>query len=361
MKISSQLRALCNIHDIIHIYSMLCGGFMTPIKPKVFIGSARESIDYVDAIHEQLHHVAEVTPWSAGVFPALEYTMESLERQLETNDFAVFVFSPDDVVNSRGIVTFKTRDNTLFEMGIFWGRLRRGRVFYLIPDQVPVQKNVEGYRLPSDLDGLSVLKYEIRGDNNFQAAVNMACSGIKKSIQELQFFSDPANLLEEAYINTEKDYSIIRFLRKLSKELLSNTSRKYEYLAEGIRTTYQPPLNFSIEGIGVWHAEDNGLRQIAGNEGRNLFYQFGINEGKQESNRIIVVDCFFKNEESVLRKSDIHFDKRYALCYPIGNQLVLLVAITGTRELSEVEIDSIFKHNYNLMDTINYIFGGDSE
>ncbi|GAA0337579.1 hypothetical protein GCM10008967_29800 [Bacillus carboniphilus] len=107
-------------------------------------------------------------------------------------------------------------------------------------------------------------------------------------------------------------------------------------------------------------AEEHGLRQIAGNEGRDLFYEFGVNEGRHESERIIVVDCFLKSEESVLRKSDIHFDKRYGLCYPIGKQLVLLVAITGTRELSEEEIDDIFRHNYNLMNTINYIFGGDS-
>ncbi|GAA0337569.1 hypothetical protein GCM10008967_29790 [Bacillus carboniphilus] len=150
------------------------------IKPKLFIGSARESIEYVDAIHEQLHYVAEVTPWSAGTFAALEYTMESLERQLDMNDFAVFVFSPDDVVNTRGNITFKTRDNTIFEMGLFWGRLRRGRVFYIIPDLIPNQEGVEGYRLPSDLDGLTVLKYEIRTDQNFEAAVNRACRAIKQ-------------------------------------------------------------------------------------------------------------------------------------------------------------------------------------
>ncbi|WP_254842787.1 TIR domain-containing protein [Bacillus sp. MRMR6] len=275
---------------------------MTTIKPKLFIGSARESIEYVDAIHEQLHYVAEVTPWSAGTFAALEYTMESLERQLDINDFAVFVFSPDDVVNTRGNITFKTRDNTLFEMGLFWGRLRRGRVFYIIPDQIPNQEGVEGYRLPSDLDGLTVLKYEIRTDQNFEAAVNRACRAIKTKIQELQFYADPSKLLEEAYNNTEKDYSIIRLLRKLSKELLLNPTRKYEYLTEGVRTAYQPPEFFSVEGIGVWMAEEHGLRQIAGNEGRDLFYEFGVNEGRQESERIIVVDCFLKSEESVLQK-----------------------------------------------------------
>jgi hypothetical protein len=333
---------------------------MTTIKPKLFIGSARESINYVDAIHEQLHYVAEVTPWSAGTFNPLEYTMESLERRLKESDFAVFVFSPDDVINIRGNITFATRDNTLFEMGLFWGRLKRGRVFYIIPEEIPTKDGVDGFRMPSDLEGLSVLKYEVRTDNNFEAAVSRACRAIKTKIEELHFFEDPEKLLEEANFNTEQDYAIIRLLRKFSKELLNDPLKKYEYLAEGVRTAYQPPDLFSIEGIGVWKAEEpNGLRQIAGSEGRDLFYEFGINDGKPESERIVVVDCFLKNEELVLRKRDIHFDKRYGLCYPIGNKLVLLVAITGTRALSEEEIDDIFNLNYNLMSTINYIFGGD--
>lgn len=333
---------------------------MSIIKPKLFIGSARESIHYVDAIHELLHYDAEITPWSAGVFSALEYPMESLERQLNESDYAIFVFSPDDVVKTRGSTVFKTRDNTVFEMGLFWGRLKRGRVFFIIPESISNEEATEGFRLPSDLAGLTVLTYEIRSDKNYEAAVNRACKVIKTKIQELRFFNDPAKLLEDAINNTEKDYAIIRLLRKLSKGLVNNPARKYEYLAEGVLTGYQPPESFSIEGIGVWKAEQHGLRQIAGSEGRTLFYEYGVNEGKRDADRIIVVDCFLKNEESVLRKSDIHFDKRYGLCYPVGNQLVLIISITGTKTLSEEEIDDIFRHNYNLMNTINYIFGGDS-
>ncbi|WP_270583791.1 hypothetical protein [Bacillus smithii] len=52
---------------------------MAQNKPRVFIGSARESIDYVNAVHEALSYVAEVTPWSDGAFNPLNYTMEDLE------------------------------------------------------------------------------------------------------------------------------------------------------------------------------------------------------------------------------------------------------------------------------------------
>ncbi|MCM3570433.1 TIR domain-containing protein [Neobacillus mesonae] len=334
---------------------------MTKIKPKLFIGSAKESIEYVDAIHESLSHAAEVTPWSAGAFLPLEYNMETLERQLDENDFAVFVFSPDDVVNIRGTITFTTRDNTLFEMGLFWGRLRRGRVFYMIPGTIPENEEAKGFRLPSDLDGLTVLRYEIRSDNNYTAAVNVACRAIKRKIAELSFFKDPAKLLAEAQANMDKDYALIRILRTLSKRLLSDPSKKFEYLQEAVRNAYQAPDYYYVEAIGVWLAEgQEGLRQIAGNDGQGEFYPFHINETREDTERIVVIDCFLQSTELVFQKNSTAFDNTYVLCYPIGNQLVLTVAITGKRTLSQEEIDEIFLDNYNLLSTINTIFGGAS-
>jgi hypothetical protein len=334
---------------------------MTQTKPKVFIGSATESIQYVDAIHGALVRIAEVTPWSAGAFRPLEYNMENLERLLDENDFAVFVFSPDDVVNIRDHIMFTTRDNTLFEMGLFWGRLRRGRVFYVIPDGLPEDVAAKGFRLPSDLEGLSVLRYEVRMDKNYDAAVNLACRAIKRKIEKLGIFQDPARLLVEAKTNMEKDYSLIRILRTLSKRLITDPTKKFDYLQEAVRNAYQAPNSYYVEGIGVWQAEgQDGLRQIAGNDGQGEFYPFNVNDNRAETDRIIVIDCFLQSNELVLQKTSTAFDNTYVLCYPIGNQLVLTVAITGRRALTRTEIDDIFLDNYNLLSTINTIFGGAS-
>jgi predicted nucleotide-binding protein len=333
-------------------------------KPKVFIGSARESINYVNAIQEQLSYCAEVTPWSAGAFRSLEYPMEALERELTQNDFAIFVFSPDDVVNIRGVTSFITRDNTLFEMGLFWGRLKRGRVFYLIPDTTPDNDDVKGLRLPSDLEALTVLTYQVRSDHNYNAAVNVACGKIQTIIEEMGFFQDPAVLLKEALETTEQDYAIIRLLRTLSKHLLDDPTQKYEYLSEAVRSTYKVPTAYFVEGIGIWlkeeHQDHIGLRQVAGNEGQGKFYDFGVNADKEQSDRIVVVDCLLNSEELVLLKHNTSFDKKYVLCYPIGNEIVLTVAIAGRDSLTENEIDKIFLDNHKLLGIINYLFGGAS-
>lgn len=292
----------------------------------------------------------------------MEYPMEALERQLNENDFAIFVFSPDDVATIRGSESFITRDNTLFEMGLFWGRLKRERVFFIVPDVTPDTDGVGGLRIPSDLAALTVLTYQVRSDNNYNAAVNVACGKIQTIIEELGSFEDPALLLHEALETSEQDYAIIRLLRTLSKHLLKDASNKYEYLSEAVRSTYMVPPSYFVEGIGVWLKEENqdytGLRQIAGNEGQGKFYDFGVNTGKNQSERIVVVDCLLNSEELVLLKNNTSFDKKYVLCYPIGNEIVLTVALTGRVSLSEAEMDQIFLDNHKLLGIINYLFGG---
>ena len=330
-------------------------------KPKLFIGSSAEALDYVQAVHELLSRHAEVTPWSAGSFLAMDYPMESLEQQLDHSDFAVFIFSPDDLVQIRGKQYFAARDNIIFEMGLFWGKLGRERVFCILPEKVLAEsdgKPVVGYRIPTDLQGLTVLKYEQRTDGNFQAAVHVACSHIIKAIKERKHFLDPAKELEKISAQLDEDYALIRFLRKLARGLLKDSSKKFEYLSEGLWNAFSPPDSFSVEGIGIYKAEgSDGLRQIAGNEGRNHFYPFNINDGRKEDERILVVDCFLKNEEQVLLK-DQYIDHKYVFCYPIEKQLVITIAITGRKKLASKDIDQIFLANHDLIKAVHYLFGG---
>jgi hypothetical protein len=56
-----------------------------------------------------------------------------------------------------------------------------------------------------------------------------------------------------------------------------------------------------------------------------------------------------------------HLFKTYLICYPIGNELVITVTISGSTFLTDDGIDSQFLANYDLMKTIHYLFGGASE
>jgi len=154
------------------------------VKPKVFIGSSREGIAIANAIHANLTYEAECTVWKDGVFQPSSSTLVDLMRILRNSDFAIFVFSPDDVSIMRENADQVVRDNVLFELGLFIGRLGQERCFFLIPDS-------EKMRLPTDLFGVNPTKYESgRSDSNWEAAVNPACMQILRVISQLKSFQD---------------------------------------------------------------------------------------------------------------------------------------------------------------------------
>ena len=148
-------------------------------KPSLFIGSSSEGLDIARAIEYNLQHDVEVTIWDQGIFGLSHGPLESLVASLERFDFATLVITPDDVTISRGNVTQSPRDNVMFELGLFMGRLGRARTFIVCSDH-------KDMKLPSDLAGVTIATYSSsRSDGNFVAAVSPSCFMIRKSIKDL--------------------------------------------------------------------------------------------------------------------------------------------------------------------------------
>src|SRR5688572_13507049 len=104
---------------------------MSNTRPSVFIGSSGEGDKIAMAVEVILNDVADVTRWKNGVFGLGQGTLEALIKAAEEYDFAVLVLTPDDVTTSRGSVENSPRDNVLFELGLFMGRLGRDRTFII--------------------------------------------------------------------------------------------------------------------------------------------------------------------------------------------------------------------------------------
>lgn len=155
------------------------------MKPKIFIGSSREGLDIANAIHANLTRDAECTVWANGVFQISGTTIHSLIQTLRTSDFGIFVFSPDDLSIMRGNENPVVRDNVIFELGLFVGRLSIERCFFITPD------NVSDLRLPTDLMGVTPGQYEAgRQDKNWLAATNPVCMQIRARLIDLKSFQD---------------------------------------------------------------------------------------------------------------------------------------------------------------------------
>ena len=146
-------------------------------KPAIFIGSSTEGRPIADALHESLRHDGDVSIWNQGVFGLGASTLESLIRQLDRTDFAVLVFTADDLVTSRGAESATARDNVLFELGLFMGRLGRTSAYAFISD-------ADKLKIPSDLHGINFATFRPRGDGDLRKAVADAAIDIRNAIAQ---------------------------------------------------------------------------------------------------------------------------------------------------------------------------------
>ena len=98
--------------------------------------------------------------------------MEALDRF----DFAAFVLSPDDIVQLRNQEFRSARDNVVFELGLFIGRLGRKRCFIVMP------RDISDFHLPSDLLGTTPVTFDGNRTDE-QAAVGPVANKIRRQIQ----------------------------------------------------------------------------------------------------------------------------------------------------------------------------------
>ena len=102
-------------------------------RPRAFIGSAKEHIALARAVQENLDDDFETTVWDQGVFGLSRYTLDALQEELDRSDLGIFVLAPLDLSLLRGRARTVPRDNVIFELGFFAGRLGYHRTFFITP------------------------------------------------------------------------------------------------------------------------------------------------------------------------------------------------------------------------------------
>ena len=117
---------------------------------RVFIISSAEALPIARAIQNAIAN----DPFSHDSLdrrcvPSGElHARESRKRRSQNSDFAIAIAHADDLTESRGKAWPSPRDNVIFELGLFMGRLGRARAILVEPRE-------EKVKLPSDLAGLT--------------------------------------------------------------------------------------------------------------------------------------------------------------------------------------------------------------
>ena len=129
-------------------------------KLRVFIGSSSEGRQIAEELRERLSTIADAVVWT-GIFHLGDTSIEALFAELRRATHAVLVATADDVARVRGRQYSAPRDNVIFELGLFMGRLGRRRT-YLLAERA--------LKLPSDLAGLTIAHFEMDRISKFVQA-----------------------------------------------------------------------------------------------------------------------------------------------------------------------------------------------
>lgn len=144
-------------------------------RPNLFIGCSVEDLEVARAIQFNLDHdKIDTEIWTDNIFLPSSYTISDLLSQLKKSDFALFVMSGNDITESRGTRLLTPRDNVVFEIGLFMGKLKNDRVMMIKP-------RGEKLKIPSDLLGLRLLEYD-SSMKNLSSALGPACFEIRAVI-----------------------------------------------------------------------------------------------------------------------------------------------------------------------------------
>lgn len=153
------------------------------MKANLFISSSVEGLPIANAIQQNLERDCNPTVWDQGIFQLSSSALDGLLAALKTHQFAIFVFTPDDVVKIRENTTLVARDNIVFEFGLFFGGLGKERVYYIKPRNVDLH-------IPTDLLGINSGSYDPdREDQNLQAALGPFCNQVREKLKAFLYES----------------------------------------------------------------------------------------------------------------------------------------------------------------------------
>lgn len=146
---------------------------------RVFIISSAEALPIARMVQEAFERDPFLTTvWTDGVFKVTSYALASLEEQVEASDFAIAIAHADDLTDSRGKEWPSPRDNVVFELGLFMGRLGRARAILMEPRE-------EQVKLPSDLAGITTITYRYERGEDASTLLAPACNKLRRHIEAL--------------------------------------------------------------------------------------------------------------------------------------------------------------------------------
>ena len=222
------------------------------MKPRVFIGSASESLDVARTVKGELAPEFDVSIWTDEIFRSNKNTLETLLTEAGSFDFGVMILSKDDYTKSRDKIFDSPRDNTLFEFGIFIGRMGEGHAFAL---------SEKGVQSPSDLFGVTIEEYDKDAAsgayNNLSVCVSKISRLMKESLELGWLGMLPSTALAIGYFDN--------FIKPVAESIASKISVEIDGASRLLRKLYvvmPEDLDADMKERASVYYQSNLLKQI---------------------------------------------------------------------------------------------------
>ena len=220
--------------------------------PRVFIASSSEGLAAAEAMKARLEPTLSCTIWHEGVFRLSSYALIDLEAQLSKTDYAVFLFTQDDISFIRGKEVSVVRDNVIYELGMFTGKLGRERCYMVMPF------GTDKSHIPTDLSGIYIGYYDPKGhEGNLEAELGTIAYKIKSAIAGLEASSATASQRE---------------IHKLAAQIVSKDIEKDFGVAELENTLFSKlPAILKVVAKQTFYEECKQRITITPNASGNIF------------------------------------------------------------------------------------------
>lgn len=121
-------------------------------KKRIFIGSSSEELNLAEVAKGILEPEFEVTIWNdtiwdTAVFKINNNFLHDLLKATLQYDFGLLLGTTDDKVIVREKEMLQSRDNVLFELGLFMGRLGLSKCAFVVEKELKILSDIKGFSL----------------------------------------------------------------------------------------------------------------------------------------------------------------------------------------------------------------------
>ncbi|MGV6832652.1 MAG: CBASS system CD-NTase-associated NAD(+) hydrolase Cap12 [bacterium] len=164
------------------------------MKKRVFIGCSSEELSIAKFVKSKLDDEFEVIVWDEkiwdkSVFRLNQNFLSDLLTSTLKFDFGILIGTKDDKVVVRGKEYMQARDNILFELGLFIGRLGIEKCAFLVD---------QGLKIPTDFEGIKLSLFELNNEVSLTEKIDEIRDLFNNSYStDLNFF--PSSTLAATY------------------------------------------------------------------------------------------------------------------------------------------------------------------